>query len=323
MRVRERTNLLRVFPKTDYVFLFTRNPLKERKKKKKKTAFFFVSHASLARHQQPPHPIHPIHPDTRTYTRARAGLRALPAINAADTATLLESAADDDDDDDSGLRWGVAGVVAALPLFGFLAWLLPAMLPPPAAASPPGAALEVPGSNPSGFGESGAGGGAQKYLAFALLYFVAFASRGFNPSDAGVWGVTAACAAHLQLERMASAAAAAAAAARAGEMTAGAGVRGTLDVPVDARAADTGLVVSQRGRSEESKKGLASSAVLGGGEGERPEVDVAGAEEEGSGSEWRGGSDPWAGMVPKLPEVPRLPEVPELNAKELGRALVW
>lgn len=226
-------------------------------------------------------------------------------MNAPDTE-MLDAAAADDDEDDSGLRWGVAGVVAALPLFGFLAWLLPAMLPPPEAEA------EVPGSSPGGVTDT------QKYLAFSLLYLVAFASHGFNPADGGVWGVTAASAAHMQLERIAASASVSAESARAGEISAGVGgVKGSLGVPV-ARTTVASLGTQQRRQSKKSKPSKEaeveqSSIVLRGGGGES----TAGV----SGSDWMGGSDPWAGMVPKMPEVPRMPEVPELSAKELGRAL--
>jgi|AntAceMinimDraft_1070359.scaffolds.fasta_scaffold56925_1 hypothetical protein len=229
-------------------------------------------------------------------------------MRAVDTATLVAAGADAADDDDSGLRWGVAGVVAALPLFGFLAWLLPAMLPPPESQA---GEVEVPGSSPSGDGIT------HKYFAFSLLYLVAFASHGFNPSDGGVWGITAACAAHLQLERLA------AAAARAGELSAGR-ARGSCSASDVARTAISSPGKQSKAVSMVRRRGGVGGA--GGAAGEEgisrgagagdPAGDTAGAAAGGAaGSDWGGGSDPWAGMVPKLPEMP------ELSVKGLGRAL--
>lgn len=92
-------------------------------------------------------------------------------------------------DDDRGLRWGVAGFVSCLPLFGFVAWFLPAM------------GGEVAGSGSSS--DQMKAQNTQRYLACAALYGVANVSRGFDVQDWRTWAIAIACAFHLQLERAA------------------------------------------------------------------------------------------------------------------------
>ena len=52
-------------------------------------------------------------------------MRALPALTLTDAAKI--SIPEPEEGDDSGLRWGVAGVVSAIPLVGFTSFLLPAL----------------------------------------------------------------------------------------------------------------------------------------------------------------------------------------------------
>ena len=54
------------------------------------------------------------------------GVRALPALTLTDAANPI-SLPEPEEGDDMGLRWGVAGVVSAIPLVGFVSFLLPAL----------------------------------------------------------------------------------------------------------------------------------------------------------------------------------------------------
>ena len=79
-----------------------------------------------------------------------------------------------------GLRWGVAGVVSAIPLVGFVSFLLPAL----------------------GFDEEKDEDDAARLKLLSAVFAVASLSQGLNLGSAGAWGVAAACAATLQLERL-------------------------------------------------------------------------------------------------------------------------
>lgn len=193
-------------------------------------------------------------------------MRALPVIKAADDDA---GAGGEDGGDDDTLGWGVAGVVSALPLVGFMAWCLPAMLP----------SEETDAS----------GSRSQAYLGFAALYFVAFASHGFDPSDGAVWAFTAACAVHFQLERAAAAAETTALEATPRTGSAGSVARAAVESKEDAGSEEG---ADPRGWSggADPLAGVLSRATL-------PKLPVA-------------------------PQPPKIPEVPELTVKELGRALV-
>lgn len=246
-----------------------------------------------------------------------AALRARPALSAG-FQTRGPVDAPDSDDDDSGLRWGVAGFVSCLPLFGFAAWFLPAM------------GGEVAGSS-SDPDDAARAQRAQKYLRWAALYGVAYAARGFDPADPGTWAVAAACAAHVQLERLAFEAERRSRAAAPEERpsktmvpkrTGRTPVRSVpaLDAP-KARSVLDALVETAVVKEREA-------AAEAGLEPE-PEASAGGA----NGESWRDGDDPLrlSGLGFRLkkgkalsisrPQLPEMPEPPELTVRGVGRAI--
>ena len=256
-----------------------------------------------------------------------AALRARPALSAG-FQTRGPVDAPDSDDDDSDLRWGVAGFVSCLPLFGFAAWFLPAM------------GGEVAGSSRDP-DDAARAQRAQKYLRWAALYGVAYAARGFDPADPGTWAVAAACAAHVQLERLAFEAERRERRAAAPEpeerpsktvrpRRTGSRPRRTiesvsraLDAP-KARSVLDALVETAVVEEREA----ASEAGLGTRNPE-PEASAGGA----NGESWRDGDDPLrpsglgfrikgkAMMSISRPRLPEMPEPPELTVRGVGRAI--
>lgn len=97
---------------------------------------------------------------------ARAGRPAAPAA---------DDAAQDRDDEDEDLQWGVASVVACIPVLGWTAWVF--------------AALNDPKRAPL-------------YYAFAALYAAAALKHGISLDASGLLAA-AACGAHMQVERAA------------------------------------------------------------------------------------------------------------------------
>ena len=246
-----------------------------------------------------------------------AALRARPALSADFQARGAVDSLDSDDDD-SGLRWGVAGAVSCLPLFGFAAWFLPAM------------GGEVAGSSRDP-DDAARAQRAQKYLRWAALYGVAYAARGFDPADPGTWAVAAACAAHVQLERLAFEAERRSRAAAPEERpsktmvpkrTGRTPVRSVpaLDAP-KARSVLDALVETAVVKEREA-------AAEAGLEPE-PEASAGGA----NGESWRDGDDPLrlSGLGFRLkkgkalsisrPQLPEMPEPPELTVRGVGRAI--
>jgi len=112
-------------------------------------------------------------------------LSALPLLTGAserrvgaerETRAAAADAADfRDDDDEEDLQWGVASVVACIPLLGWTAWIF------------------------AGLNDAKR---APLYYAFAALYAVAAAKHGLQ-LDAGALAVAAACGVHMQVERAA------------------------------------------------------------------------------------------------------------------------
>ena len=152
-----------------------------------------------------------------------------------------------------------------------------------------------------------------RYLSLSGLFFVAFASKAFDPTDAATWGVAAACAATLQLERVArdverakrsrERAAAAAAAAKAAK----APRRRKKRAPSapKTRAVFDAVRGGTRGRGEEGNEGNEGGAD-------------ANARGWGGGAEsLPGGFD---GVVKNL-RVPALPEVKAPTVRDVGRTL--
>jgi hypothetical protein len=236
-----------------------------------------------------------------------SALRAQPALSGDSDAAVDELS----DDDDSSLRWGVAGFVSCLPLFGFAAWFLPAM------------GGEVAGSSTEPEDPARAQS-AQRYLLWAALYGVAYASRGFDAQDPGTWAVALACAAHVQLERLAFEAER----RRTPNPNPKLNTLNTLkrrssllDVP-EPRAFLDALVETSIAKEREA---VAETSRFGSGKGN--------AENASAKKTWFGGEDPLpvASANPlgmRLPEGgiastarPRLPEPPELTVRGVGRAL--
>ena len=245
-----------------------------------------------------------------------AALRARPALSAG-FQTRGPVDAPDSDDDDSDLRWGVAGFVSCLPLFGFAAWFLPAM------------GGEVAGSSRDP-DDAARAQRAQKYLRWAALYGVAYAARGFDPADPGTWAVAAACAAHVQLERLAFEAE-------------------TRAADVEKRLARPSETLKPKPRREpkqtQTKRALdapkarsvldafVESAVVKEREAAAEVSEPDDTSEASAGDSWRGGDDPLrpSGLGFRLPKGktlslsrPRLPEMPEppsLTVRGVGRAI--
>ena len=252
-----------------------------------------------------------------------AALRARPALSA-DFQAQRPVDSPDSDEDDSGLRWGVAGAVSCLPLFGFAAWFLPAM------------GGEVAGSSRDPDDDARARR-AQRYLRWAALYGVAYAARGFDPQDPGTWAVAAACAAHVQLERVAFEAETRTAVekrlARPSETLnpkprrepKQTQTKRALDVP-KARSVLDAFVESAVVKEREA------AAEAAGRKSEPDDTSEASAGGK-AGDSWRGGDDPLrpSGLGFRLPKgktlslsrprLPEMPEPPELTVRGVGRAI--
>ena len=245
-----------------------------------------------------------------------AALRARPALSADFQARGAVDSLDSDDDD-SGLRWGVAGAVSCLPLFGFAAWFLPAM------------GGEVAGSSRDP-DDAARAKKAQRYLRWAALYGVAYAARGFDPADPGTWAVAAACAAHVQLERLAFEAERRA--GRPAKMEPKAKAKRTRRTPeesfaaLDASKTRTVLDAFVETAIVEEREAVAEAAG-----GHEPEAEAStGGENRES---WRDGDNPLhpSGLGFRLPEgkllsisrprLPEMPEPPELTVRGVGRAI--
>lgn len=247
-----------------------------------------------------------------------AALRARPALSA-DFQAQRPVDSPDSDEDDSGTRWGVAGAVSCLPLFGFAAWFLPAM------------GGEVAGSSRDPDDDARARR-AQRYLRWAALYGVAYAVQGFDPQDPGTWAVAAACAAHVQLERLAFEA----------ETT-------RVAADVEKRLARPSETLKPKPRREpkqtQTKRALdapkarsvldafVESAVVKEREAAAEVSEPDDTSEASAGDSWRGGDDPLrpSGLGFRLPKgktlslsrprLPEMPEPPELTVRGVGRAI--
>ena len=246
-----------------------------------------------------------------------AALRARPALSAG-FQTRGPVDAPDSDDDDSDLRWGVAGFVSCLPLFGFAAWFLPAM------------GGEVAGSSRDP-DDAARAQRAQKYLRWAALYGVAYAARGFDPADPGTWAVAAACAAHVQLERLAFEAERRSRASVAPEERPSKTLRPrrTGRTPVESvPALDAPKARSVLDALVETAVVKEREAAAEAGLEPEPEASAGGA----NGASWRDGDDPLrpSGLGFRLkgkamsisrPRLPEMPEPPELTVRGVGRAI--
>ena len=207
--------------------------------------------------------------------------------------------------------------MSCLPLFGFAAWFLPAM------------GGEVAGSSRDP-DDAARAQRAQKYLRWAALYGVAYAARGFDPADPGTWAVAAACAAHVQLERLAFEA--------ERRSRRGAGGTSVEDHGTKTHGTNAGQERSRAGRAEGALgarrargDGRRQGARGGGGGGARAgtEASAGGA----NGESWRDGDDPLrlSGLGFRLkkgkalsisrPQLPEMPEPPELTVRGVGRAI--
>ena len=247
-----------------------------------------------------------------------AALRARPALSAGFQTRGPVDAPDSDDDDDSGLRWGVAGFVSCLPLFGFAAWFLPAM------------GGEVAGSSRDP-DDAARAQRAQKYLRWAALYGVAYAARGFDPADPGTWAAAAACAAHVQLERLAFEAERRSRASVAPEERPSKTLRPrrTGRTPVESvPALDAPKARSVLDALVETAVVKEREAAAEAGLEPEPEASAGGA----NGASWRDGDDPLrpSGLGFRLkgkamsisrPRLPEMPEPPELTVRGVGRAI--
>ena len=94
-------------------------------------------------------------------------------------------------EEEEGLKWGLATVVACLPLVGFTAWAFAAVDEAASAASSSSSSSSPSSSR------------APLYWAFAGIYALASLRHGLS-LDAGSVAVALACAAHVQVERAAS-----------------------------------------------------------------------------------------------------------------------
>ena len=251
---------------------------------------------------------------------ASAAARALPALRSADDLDALQQLPPPSsgpaavrDDDDTNLRWGVAGFVSAFPIFGFVAWLLPAMGAAEKDQPAPEEDLEDPDPD-----------AATRYLGFAALYFLAFASRGFDPASVGTWAVAAACAFNLQLERVAADAANAKRAAAARVMAASAEtkrrarktVASLLGETSSNRAVEDALEPEEgRGRARTTRGG--TSVIMG---GNKTKTDDAANDDASNAAGWAGGEDPLPSKL-RPPALPRVPEIPDVSVRTVGRAI--
>ena len=234
-------------------------------------------------------------------------MRALPALTLTDAAKI--SIPEPEEGDDSGLRWGVAGVVSAIPLVGFTSFLLPA--------------LGLDDDDPD------AAGDAARLKLLSGLFAVASLTTGLNLGSAGAWGVVGACAATLQLERLAfssremeAAAARDAALAETRARTKELNARKARTVSAAVERAGR-LQLAKEEKEEEGKGSGAAgrnslwNALTGTKTGNRTGDDPS--------RSWASGSDPLAparrSNVPRPPSVSKGVGPPDLTVKQLGRAL--
>ena len=251
---------------------------------------------------------------------ASAAARALPALRSADDLDALQQLPPPSsgpaavrDDDDTNLRWGVAGFVSAFPIFGFVAWLLPAMGAAEKDQPAPEEDLEDPDPD-----------AATRYLGFAALYFLAFASRGFDPASAGTWAVAAACAVNLQLERVAADAANAkrAAAARAAAASAETKRRARKTVASLLGETSSNRAVEDALEPEEGRGRARTRGGTGvtGGKKTKTKTDDAANDGASNAAGWAGGEDPLPSKL-RPPALPRVPEIPDVSVRTVGRAI--
>ena len=203
-----------------------------------------------------------------------------------------------------GLRWGVAGVVSAIPLVGFVSFLLPAL----------------------GLDEEKDEDDAARLKLLSGLFAVASLTQGLNLGSAGAWGVAVACAATLQLERLGRESRALE--AQITKQSAAAEKKRRTRELNAAKARTVSDAVERAGKLQ-----LAKEETLGQGGGNAlwnvltRTSNAAGDKTNiaGDKNSWAGGSDPLPrGAVPRVPSIPRLqpPGPPEvLTVKQLGRAL--
>ena len=206
-----------------------------------------------------------------------------------------------------GLRWGVAGVVSAIPLVGFVSFLLPAL----------------------GLDEEKDEDDAARLKLLSGVFAVASLTQGLNLGSAGAWGVAAACAATLQLERLGRESRALEAQI-AKQSAAAEKKRRTRELNA-AKARTVSDAVERAGKLQLAKEEKEETLGQGGGNalwnvltrtsnaaGDKTNI-------AGDKNSWAGGSDPLPrGAVPRVPSIPRLqpPGPPEvLTVKQLGRAL--
>ena len=203
-----------------------------------------------------------------------------------------------------GLRWGVAGVVSAIPLVGFVSFLLPAL----------------------GFDEEKDEDDAARLKLLSGVFAVASLTQGLNLGSAGAWGVAAACAATLQLERLGRESRALEALV-AKQSAAAEKKRRTRELNA-AKARTVSDAVERAGKLQLAKEEKEETLGQGGGNAlwnvltRTSNGDKNATNDKNS---WAGGSDPLPrGAVPRVPSIPRLqpPGPPEvLTVKQLGRAL--
>ena len=237
----------------------------------------------------------------RHLPRSAPGVRALPALTLTDAAKI--SLPEPEEGDDSGLRWGVAGVVSAIPLVGFTSFLLPAM--------------GLDEDDPTDAAD------AARLKLLSGTFAVASLTMGLNLGSAGAWGVVAATAATLQLERLArdsreieasAARNAATAERRARTKELNAEKARTVSAAVE-RAGR--LQLAKEEKEEEGTPGVVKrnplwNALTGTKAGNQSETDAR--------DSWAAVSDP-LGRLPSVVRPPSVPGPPDLTVKQLGRAL--
>ena len=229
-------------------------------------------------------------------------MRALPALTLTDAAKI--SLPEPEEGDDSGLRWGVAGVVSAIPLVGFTSFLLPA--------------LGLDDDDPD------AAADAARLKLLSGLFAVASLTTGLNLGSAGAWGVVGACAATLQLERLAfSSREMEAAAARDAAL---AETRARTKELNARKARTVSAAVERAGRLQLAKEEKEEEGKGSGGAGRNSLWTALTGTKTGNQSEtdardsWAAGSDP-LGRLPSVVRPPSVPGPPDLTVKQLGRAL--
>ena len=204
-----------------------------------------------------------------------------------------------------GLRWGVAGVVSAIPLVGFVSFLLPAL----------------------GLDEEKDEDDAARLKLLSGVFAVASLTQGLNLGSAGAWGVAAACAATLQLERLGRESRVLE--AQIAKQSAAAEKRRRTRELNAAKARTVSDAVERAGKLQLAKEEKEETLGQGGGNAlwnvltRTSNGDKNATNDKNS---WAGGSDPLPrGAVPRVPSIPRLQppgQVPEvLTVKQLGRAL--